>query len=655
MTLAKRLSSITGLMLVLLLAIWLRAPFIGTGLPYFYDEDEAHHFNRTVEMVQRRDFNPHYFLKPALHFYLRMPVVLAYAKLKGISSNEIKTRDPYGIAKYAFSASHPGAVKAVRSLSLLFSLTIILFSYLLTAKISDSELAPILVAAVLALSPALIAHSSLVAVDTMMAGFCLISVYFSSRLSEQFSWSDFALASITAGMAVATKYNAAPIFIPLALASFNSSRQGLKMSFAALALATATFCALNPYIFIEYNLFLTHVTYEIKHYAVLGHEGHSSERGLSQIIFYSKWLADEGLGVVAAVTGLFGLCYLSWRAFKNHEPTWQAMFSFPLAYFLMMILQKTNFTRNMLVFVPFAAIAFVVVAENISPKKHKSLGALLLFLFAVSFEFPSALQTRLSAQDIPESRTSLQNWLGEQSLDGSNVALSGELQISPDTYRYRGIDRFNPALVSPLDLYLSGFDYVVYGPGQTGDLSNLELVKSIDGNLEAMRIVKNPAIKIFSFKAGELLKANAEEKLSAADYKPLQFDLSKNRKSELPCRVGQDLKPREQEGHCWTEKRIEKIKLINLPAVKGEKIRVEIEAQSPWANQTLTLRIGKWSQSKSINTKGYALFSFELPSDMLTNQGELLAEVAKTKSPARELIGQDKRKLGVAIKSITLG
>ena len=56
-------------------AFYLRFPTINQGMPYFYDEDEAHHFNRTMNMAKSGDYNPHYFHKPSLHFYLRMPVV----------------------------------------------------------------------------------------------------------------------------------------------------------------------------------------------------------------------------------------------------------------------------------------------------------------------------------------------------------------------------------------------------------------------------------------------------------------------------------------------------------------------------------------------------------------------------------------------------
>ena len=59
-------------------------------MPYFYQEDEGHHFNRLVEMVKNGDFNPHYFNKPSLHFYLRMPAI-AGSFLWSARANEIES------------------------------------------------------------------------------------------------------------------------------------------------------------------------------------------------------------------------------------------------------------------------------------------------------------------------------------------------------------------------------------------------------------------------------------------------------------------------------------------------------------------------------------------------------------------------------------
>ena len=35
---------------VIVFGLWLRYPLVGGGMPYFYSEDEGHHFNRLVNM-----------------------------------------------------------------------------------------------------------------------------------------------------------------------------------------------------------------------------------------------------------------------------------------------------------------------------------------------------------------------------------------------------------------------------------------------------------------------------------------------------------------------------------------------------------------------------------------------------------------------------
>ena len=170
-----------GLAAIVLFALWLRLPFISTGLPYFYHEDEGHHFNRTVEMVKRGEWNPEYFHKPSLHFYLRIPVV-ALSFLHSVreghirSIREIRTRDSYGLAGYSFTASHPGIVKWNRALSVLFSLLLVAGTFLLTLTITRSPPPAIIAAVVVAVSPDLLEHSAIIGVDVLMALMSLLAV-----------------------------------------------------------------------------------------------------------------------------------------------------------------------------------------------------------------------------------------------------------------------------------------------------------------------------------------------------------------------------------------------------------------------------------------------------------------------------------------------
>ena len=122
---------------IILLAFILRFPFVKAGLPYFQNEDEMHHFNRTIKMMQEGTFNPEYFLKPSLHFYLRIPVT-ATAFIWNVKKgniqklSDIKISNNYGLSNYSSIASHPGIVKWNRMFSLILSvLTLILIFFII--------------------------------------------------------------------------------------------------------------------------------------------------------------------------------------------------------------------------------------------------------------------------------------------------------------------------------------------------------------------------------------------------------------------------------------------------------------------------------------------------------------------------------------------
>src|SRR5690606_36429336 len=78
--------------------------------------------------------NPEYFHKPSLHFYLRMPVTylaLKIAEKRGVirGYEEVVTSDPFGLARYAFSASPIESAIANRLLSMLLSLFTVLLIF----------------------------------------------------------------------------------------------------------------------------------------------------------------------------------------------------------------------------------------------------------------------------------------------------------------------------------------------------------------------------------------------------------------------------------------------------------------------------------------------------------------------------------------------
>ena len=246
---------------VILLGLWLRYPLIGADLPYFYQEDEGHHFNRLVEMVKDGDLNPHYFNEPSLHFYLRMPAVVTSflwsARADEITSiQDIVTRDEAGLSGYAWSASHPRIVRWVRAVSTVFSLLTIWVTYLLAVRLVDSRRMAVAAALLVACSPALVSDSAKIGVDTLMMLMCLTAVYLAVRTMATPTVGWIIATGIVAGLAVSSKYNALPIAAIPALACLLSRRFSAAGLAAALVAPVVGFCVGTPFALVQLPEFL---------------------------------------------------------------------------------------------------------------------------------------------------------------------------------------------------------------------------------------------------------------------------------------------------------------------------------------------------------------------------------------------------------------
>ena len=296
------------LLLLVLLTAWLRIPTITDGLPYFEREDEAHHFNRTVRMVQSGDFNPHYFHKPSLHFYLRMPVVAA-SFLWGVRQGDLKkiqqiqTRDPYGIGGYAFTASHEGIVKWNRALSVLLLIGTVLLVYLCMIRMGAPPSLSFFSAALFSVSPNAFLYSTTIGVDIVVTFFAVATSYAAicavtvdaEEAKPKHDWLFWATAFL-AGLTISSKYNALPIVAVPIIASFSFPKVLWKKLTICLVGISGGFLIGSPYILSEIPLFLNHLAYEIWHYGVAGHVGNQAEPGLQQAIFYFWWLVGERIG-----------------------------------------------------------------------------------------------------------------------------------------------------------------------------------------------------------------------------------------------------------------------------------------------------------------------------------------------------------------------
>jgi hypothetical protein len=658
---SRRILSALFLGLCLLAAAWFRVPRISEGLPFFYREDEAHHFNRLVNMVQSGDLNPHYFHKPSLHFYLRIPVLAAsfiQSVRKGQirSVKEIVTHDPYGVGGYAFSASHPGLVKGNRAFSVLLSICFAAFAFFITKEVTESPAASGIAALLAAVSPALIEDSAVIGVDVVMGFFCLATTYFSIRLIKNYSFGLLVLSALCAGLAVSSKYNALPIVAAPLLAALFAKRLDAPALVTALVVPAVGFILGTPFLLTSLPVFLDQLAYEVWHYGVAAHEGHNAEPGLPQAMFYLRWLNNDGLGPIATAFGTVGIITLFSRKLREHL----VLLSFPLLFALLMISQRTNFTRNMLVIVPYlcitAALTIFTICEllNLGAKTRAVIYALFVILSAW-LPTERALEARASVGS-RDSRLLAVSWLHQNQESFLDTAIQGQLQFPAATFDAPGVSRIDSAKAAPSRIALSGFDRLLLSPGFELNPSD-ELIwrkeMEFQGIKQIERIVDNPGLIVWRFQPNDegwrfLTNLALEDQKTEILLDPALPNPGR-------CSTGTAAEP-----YCWIQDRVTSLRIAPLPrpAEAGQPItaiKLSFSVMSPWPSQTLTFSLLDWSRSLKLDAPGqWQGVELEVPYDLFKAGQKLALRAGQVHSPKTQGLNADQRRLGCALKFLDM-
>jgi 4-amino-4-deoxy-L-arabinose transferase-like glycosyltransferase len=614
-TLNKNLIALVG---ILLISLFLRLPFVYEASPYFHREDEAHHFNRTINMLKSGNLDPDYFHKPSLHFYLRLPVAAA-GFLVSVKKSEIKevqeliTTDPFGIADYAFSASHPRVLHISRAFSLALSLSSIALVYLICLQLKLGSLAALGASLLFGLSPSAIEESAVIGVDNLMMFFCLWTVYLALRALNLKTNLALFWCAAAAGLALSSKYNALPIILIPILVLISNKSFRLEACLIAVFVAPIFFILGSPYILLNIPKFLNQFAYEIWHYGVAGHAGHMAEPGLEQLKFYISWLGSEAIGVFALALSLYGMTRLAKQS--------QALiaFCFPVMFFILMVFQKANFERNMLVIIPFVCILSAAALNS---------SRILKVLFALCLIQPaySAINLSFQTYNISESRLLLKSPLEDISRAQSATAADGDLQLDRSILNLAGVERIDISKNSSANLFQLGFDKVLLScrTFEQTQLTDFYTVKhKIEGAHEKQRIVTNPCIYILE------AKKVSEQQIMDLDASPIAVDLNTEAFS--------------REGHFWIKDRISKLDFSAYSPRKSLKIRVF----SPWKEQNITVLSAGQSFNLSFNEAQENIF--ELP--LIEGQSPIFIS-SKVHSPKSLGISKDDRRLSFAIKEI---
>ena len=237
-----------GLAIVLLAALGLRLWGVKQGLPYSYNSDEAAHFLPRAIGYFSHDLNPNYFLNPPAYGYLvHIVLELWYGSADAVVRGYVQ--DPTGTFVVA------------RVVAAVLGTIAVWLTYLAGARLMDRTVG-LLGAAVLSVAflPVFYSHLALNDVPTM-APVTLALYGVSGVLSDTPRMRHYLIAALGIGLAAATKYTGAIMFVCLlcacgcdAVRSGDPVRAGRRIALAVLVTLGA-FIVANPYAVLDFSRF----------------------------------------------------------------------------------------------------------------------------------------------------------------------------------------------------------------------------------------------------------------------------------------------------------------------------------------------------------------------------------------------------------------
>jgi hypothetical protein len=629
----ERLRHWFSILLVAMIILVAASPLVTSNSRYFYHEDDAHHFNHTVEMAREGRLNPHYFNKPALHFYLRMPIVYASAiweKSQGrlTSLKEIRTRNPYGVGDYAFTPSHPNILLWSRIESVGWCALIGILIFTTTLRLTNHTASSLLAAVIAYSSPEFLKNSYIIGVDTLMALMCLSSTAIALWGLSCRGPNKLFTSAFTAGLACAAKYNAAPVaLVPLALWALRD-RSILSLLMVGL-LGLAGFFVGAPFSFLAFDEFWKGLSFELWHYAVAGHAGNTAERGLPQMLFYARWLVTDGIGWLGASFSLIGAIVF----FRRDRASAIVFGVFPLAYCALMVAQRANFTRNMVVILPYLSIyvaySFYCLGESARRSARESV---LLALIAASILALPVARSGVIIRDSlyrGDSRDALFWWFKNARGADEDIAVAGQLQIPWEILDLPGVDTFDLSSTLIESLVNRGYHHVIIPTSHSSLVSSSYDVEwRTAGDENPQRIPNNPSLTI----------AKPKPSITITPETSLTFSRESNRLKPL-CEAS-------QEQHCWIQSSVSRAKIPSLSEPST------IEVMSPWKRQQIkiTMSDGQEIISTPLSEPGVWI---TIPLPPLTSPQttrEVFIHVSQIHSPASQGTGKDTRRLGIAVR-----
>jgi hypothetical protein len=335
-------------------ALGLRLWGIKHGLPFVYNVDENANFVPSAVGFFSGDYNPHYFVNPPAFSYLLHAVLAVWYGGGWPFGSGAEVSDAY--------ATNPMSVFIVaRVTTAVLGTGAVALVYATGVRLYDRRVGLLAGAlAAVAFLPVFYSHFALNDVPALLP--LTASLYGSAGVLLHGRRRDYLIAGVGLGLAVATKYTAGVVLLPLAAASvsrFAGSRPARVAAVRGLLLAGAAalvaFVAANPHAVLSFSEFWADLRRQENAAGDLGKLGLTHESGIS----YYLWVLTWGIGWAPAIAAAAGAAL----ALRLDVRKGLFLVPWPLAFIVFMGLQDRYFGRWLLPVLPAIALlaAFCVV------------------------------------------------------------------------------------------------------------------------------------------------------------------------------------------------------------------------------------------------------------------------------------------------------
>jgi len=359
--------------LILLLAgsLGLRSMRCHEGLPYLHEWDEPQSAGTALRILQTGDYNPHFFNYGSFMIYAYTAVdALHFVALTAFpgsfpsplaSLDDIVTEHDTG---WHWSISHPSFILWNRYLVALMGTVTVLLACLIASRIGGPW-AGVTAAAFLGVLDFHVYHSSIVTPNVPAAMLvtlaCWAAFVHLDRPAAGFLLVSFAVC----GLAVSTKYNAAPaLVIPWTALFLSWGRDrgpGRRRSllYLGIVLPPMVFLLTTPFAVLDLPVFLRAAGGEVRHYFI---------RGQGPATIAAGWPhAWHQLATIHATAGsvFCAAAAAGAVAIARRRAGW-LLLCFPVCYFIYMTRSRIAEPRNLVVLYPFLAVAAGVGAVTVA-------------------------------------------------------------------------------------------------------------------------------------------------------------------------------------------------------------------------------------------------------------------------------------------------